>query len=83
MERDATKGGLVLPAPQVVRRALGPEGIRAELVLTRFDGAPLTETEVRLARAVLALVDAEHEVTLAPPLDDTPLPAMKRSRMPR
>ena len=80
MERSPTRQELLLPAPQAVRRALGPEGIRAELVLTRYDGAPLTDTEMRLVRAVLALLDAEHEVALARPIDETPLPPMGRSR---
>jgi hypothetical protein len=82
MGRESTRHELVLPAPQVVRRALGPEGIRAELVLTRFDGEPLTATEERLARAVMALVDAEHEVSLAQPLDETPLPPVRRGKRP-
>ncbi|MDB4928533.1 MAG: hypothetical protein JWM10_1017 [Myxococcaceae bacterium] len=79
MERDPKHPGLLLPAPQAVRRALGPEGIRAELVLTRLDGTPLNETQVRLAKAVLSLIDAEHEVSLAGPVDATPLPPLRRS----
>lgn len=78
MASNPTNRALVVPAPQAVRRALGPEGIRAELVLTRYDGEPLSETEMRLARAVLALLDAEHEVALARSIDDTPLPPMQR-----
>jgi hypothetical protein len=80
MERDPKHPGLVLPAPQVVRRALGPEGIRAELVLTRLDGTALTETQMRLAKAVLALIDAEQEVSLAGPVDATPLPGLRRKK---
>lgn len=78
MQKEQAKDALVLPAPRGVRRALGPEGIRAELVLTRLDGGPLSETQVRLARAVLALLDAEQEVSLASPGDPTPLPPLKR-----
>nr|MBK7068890.1 hypothetical protein [Deltaproteobacteria bacterium] len=80
MESDLTKRELVLPAPSAVKRALAPEGIRAELVLSRYDGEALTETEMRIARAVLSLIDAEQEVSLAKPFEDTPLPPLKRKK---
>ncbi|TAK22526.1 MAG: hypothetical protein EPO40_28270 [Myxococcaceae bacterium] len=63
-----------------MKRALAPEGIRAELVLSRYDGEALTETEVRIARAVLSLIDAEQEVSLATSFEDTPLPPLKRKK---
>ena len=50
MESDQTKRELVLPAPNAVKRALAPEGIRAELVLSRYDGEALTETDRALSR---------------------------------
>jgi len=80
MESDLTKREFVLPAPYAVKRALAPEGIRAELVLSRYDGEALTETEMRIARAVLSLIDAEQEVSLAQPFEDTPLPPLKRKK---
>lgn len=78
MAKEPRQPGLVLPAPQIVRRALAPEGIRAELVLTRLDGTALSETEVRLAKAVLSLIDAEQELSRATSVDETPLPKMER-----
>ena len=80
MESDPTKRECVVPAPAAVRQALAPEGIRAELVLTRYDGEALTETEVRIAKAVLALLDAEQELSLSTPFEDTPLPPMERKK---
>lgn len=78
MEKDVRPHKLVVPAPRAVRRALAPDGIRAEMVLTRLDGSPLTETQARLAKAVLALLDAEQELSFATSLDKTPLPATER-----
>ena len=80
MESDPTKRGCVLPAPMAVRQALAPEGIRAELVLTRYDGEELTETELRLAKALLSLLDAEQDISRSKPFEDTPLPPMERKK---